>query len=179
MQTDPTPPRRRRCSATSSNPFHRTALGAVLCAFAVACATTAPDTPTGRVDVQIDQLNQIPLAAQRTAGGAPMQYRVRVANRGTGAITLQRITTQSVTDTDAYSVPTMTRSFDEPIPAREYRDIEYWVPARLNGNTITGNNGPVTLRLILHFDSPAGQFNEVVVRQVNTSRQGLQQPPGA
>jgi hypothetical protein len=129
--------------------------------------------PSGRVDVQVDQLNQVPLAAQRTAGGAPMQYRVRVANRGADFVTLQRITTQTVTDTDAYSVSPITRSFDVKIPASEFRDVDYWVPSQLNGNTISGNNGPVTLRLVLHFDSSSGQFNEVVIRQVNTSRQSI------
>ncbi|MEA2490214.1 MAG: hypothetical protein QOH21_2006 [Acidobacteriota bacterium] len=126
--------------------------------------------PSGRVDIQVDQLNQVPLAAQRSSGGAPMQYRVRVANRGADFVTVQRITTQTVTAMDAYVVEPTTRSFDVKIPASEYRDIDYWLPARLNGNTISGNNGPVTLRLVLHLDSPSGQFNEVVIRQVNTSR---------
>jgi hypothetical protein len=148
----------------------RAALGAALATLLAACAGTAPDMPSGRVDIQIDQLNQVPLAAQRVTGGAPMQYRVRVANRTPDVVTLQSVNVQSVAGTDAYVVQNTTRGFDVKIPASEFGDVEFWAPAQLTGNTVMGANGPVTLRLTLVFDSPSGKFNETVIRQVNTGR---------
>jgi hypothetical protein len=111
----------------------------------------------------------MPLAARRSSGGAPVQYRVRVANRTAGDLTLQRIAVQSVTTNDAYYVLPTTRPFDVTIPSSEFRDVEMWVPTEMQGNTVAGNNGPVSLRLTLAFKAFTGNFTEVVIRQVQAS----------
>jgi hypothetical protein len=67
----------------------------------------------------------------------------------------------------AYAVESTGRPFDTKILPEEFQVVEMWVPANISSATIMGANGPVTLRATLQFDSPVGQFQEIVVQQVN------------
>ena len=43
------------------------------------------------------------------------------------------------------------------------------MPANIQTTSLVGANGPVTLRVTAFFDSPEGQFKQVVVQQVNAT----------
>lgn len=99
-----------------------------------------------------------------------MNFQVRVGNRTAGDLRLTSIAVQSVTDDDAYILRPTTRPYDVVIPSSEFRDVELWAPAEMQGGaTVGGNNGPVSLRLTLSFKAETGNFTEVVIRQVNAS----------
>lgn len=137
------------------------------------CASMKSDSGLGsakvsltRPDVQLSQLSTVPAAARHVEGGLPIHYQLRIGNRSGEAITLKSVTVQSV-GSGAYDVPTTSRPFSKLIPPDQFEIVEFWVPANISNSTIMGANGPVTLRATLRFDSPVGQFQEVVVQQVN------------
>lgn len=98
-----------------------------------------------------------------------MQYRVTVANRTGETITLRRVQIQSVTDIAAYVIAPTASPFEVAIPPNEFRAVELWAPAQLTGTSVGGANSPVSLRLMLQFDSPAGAFQETVIRQAHAA----------
>ena len=52
--------------------------------------------------------------------------------------------------------------------------VQFWAAANVGSTSLVGANGPVTLRVTAQFDSPMGQFQEIVVQQVNAAN-GLEQ----
>ena len=137
------------------------------------CAATRSDSGLGnakvaiaRPDVAISQLSSVPAAAEHAGGGLPVHYRLRVANRAGEEITLKRISLQSI-GAGAYTVQPTSQSVTARVAPDAFESVDFWVPAYVEYNTALGANGPVTLRLTLQFDSPVGQFQEIVVRQVS------------
>jgi hypothetical protein len=146
---------------------------AVLALSLSGCASTRSDSGLGNAKVpvvkpQIDiaQISSIPTAARHVQGGIPIHYAVRVGNRSADTITLKSVNVQSV-GVGAYDVASTSRPFTRKIQPDQNETVEFWVPASISIDTIMGANGPVTLRATLYFDSPVGQFQEVVIRQVN------------
>lgn len=142
-------------------------------AFVVSCSSTRSDSGLGRATVkvvkpqiEIVQISAVPMAARHITGGVPIQYAMRVSNRAAQTITLKSVNLQSV-GSGAYDVASTSRPFTTKIQPDQFHVVEFWVPATISENTIVGANGPVTLRATLYFDSPVGQFQEVVIRQVN------------
>ena len=105
-------------------------------------------------------------AARDVTGPIPVRYAVRVRNQAKVPIKLKTIQVQSV-GAGAYTIQTASRPFDVNIAPEAYQDVEFWASAVVQYNTIVGANGPVTLRLILTFDSELGSFQDVVIQQVN------------
>jgi len=153
----------------------RNSLGLVVVAVLLVggCASMKSDSGLGRAtvnltrpDVVLSQISNVPAAARHVEGGLPIQYRLRIGNRAAEAITLKRVTVQSV-GSGAYDVPATSRSFTKLVPPDQAEMVDFWVPANISNSTIMGANGPVTIRATLQFDSPVGQFQEVVIQQVN------------
>lgn len=144
-----------------------------LIVIASACASSRSDSGLGNAkvrlvepDLEIVQLSGVPPAARHVEGSLPVQYRLRVANRSAENITLKQITVQSM-GYGAYNVNATSRPFDQEVSPDGYEDVEFWVPASIDSASMMGANGPVTLRIQAHFDSPVGQFEKIVVKQVN------------
>lgn len=116
--------------------------------------------------IEIVQTSGVPPAARHVRGGISVQYALRVGNPGAEAITLKRVSVQTVTD-GAYIVR-HSLPFDVAIAASEREIVRFWAPAQ-TGNSVVGANGPVTLRVTCEFDGPGGRFQEVVTRVVNAS----------
>ena len=138
-----------------------------------ACASSKSDSGLGKAKVKLaepeillQQISTVPSAARHVEGGIPVKYRLRVANRAGEPITLKRDDVVSL-GSGAYRLPTATRPFQSVIPPDHYEVVEFWAPAYVDDTTILGANGPVTLRLTAHFDSPVGQFDHIVVQQVH------------
>jgi hypothetical protein len=130
-----------------------------------ACASRRAVSVT-RPEVDIVQTSAIPVAARHVTGAIPVRYVVRVANRAGEPITLKQIQAQSV-GAGAYTLQSSSTPFDVTIAPEKFQEVEFWANAFIEQATIAGANGPVTLRLVLHFDSSSGVFEEIVVRQVN------------
>ncbi len=149
----------------------------VVLLFTAACASappqptpaTAPTTSATkrgeRPDIRIVQISNVPLAARYAEGGMSVRYNVRVDNNALDAITLRRVTVQSVTD-GAYYVDPTSMPFNLAIAPAKHREVQFWAPAKA-GISMLGANGPVTLRVTCEFETTTGRFTEVVTRQVN------------
>jgi hypothetical protein len=98
-------------------------------------------------------------------GGLPVQYRVNVENRANTPITIKRIDVVSI-GAGAYNLRSTSAPFNERLNPGESRPVEFWAAASIDDPTILGANGPVTLRLTLHYDTPAGTQQTIVVQQV-------------
>jgi hypothetical protein len=137
------------------------------------CASSKSDSGLGKAKVKLadpemllQQISTVPSAARHVEGGIPVHYRLRVSNRAGEPITLKRIDLVSLGE-GAYRLPGTSRPFQNVIQPDHYDVVEFWVPAVVEDVTILGANGPVTLRLTAHFDSPVGQFDHIVVQQVH------------
>ena len=137
------------------------------------CASMKSDSGLGRAnvtltrpEVELIQVSNVPTAARHVQGALPVQYQLRVGNRSAEPITLKSVSVQSI-GSGAYDVGPTSRPFSKLIPPDQTEMVEFWVPANISNSTIMGANGPVTMRATLQFDSPVGQFQEVVVQQVN------------
>jgi hypothetical protein len=153
---------------------NRLALAAafILTLTAAGCASSRSDSGLGAAQVKlaepeitIRQLSTVPSAARHVEGGVPVRYAVRVENRAGEPITLKRVVAVSVGE-GAYRVQASS-PFNKKIEPEHYETVDFWAPAYVDNATITGANGPVTLRVTTYFDSPVGQFQHVVVQQVH------------
>lgn len=129
---------------------------------------------TDKTEIRLTQLNEIPIAARYTDGMLSIHYALRVENITAEAITLNRVTVQSVS-IGGYSVSPTSKPFNVAIEPKQKQEVEFWVPA-LAGNSVVGANGPVTLRITCVFDSPKGKFQQIAMQRVNeyTSITGAQ-----
>lgn len=146
---------------------------AVLALSLFGCASMKSDSGMGRAtvnitdpDVQIRQISSIPSAASHVEGAIPIQYELRVRNNAAQVITLKEVTLQSMGYGGYDLVPT-SRPFTLTIEPAAIQAVQFWVPANVQQASLVGANGPVTLRVTAHFDSPLGQFQRVSVQQVN------------
>ena len=98
----------------------------------------------------------------------------KFAHNGTDCFTLLRTDQGWKIVCGAYSVEQTSRPFSLTVKPDAFETADFWVPA-VADSTILGANGPVTMRVIAHFDSPVGQFDEIVIQQVS----GASAPNGA
>lgn len=139
------------------------------------CASMKSDSGKGsttvnipRPDLQIQQLSTVPAAARHIEGGLPIQYALAVQNHAGGPITLKQVNVVSM-GYGAYDVPSTSRPFKALILSDQTKIVDFWVPANIQNTSLVGANGPVTLRVTAYFDSPDGQFQQVIVQQVNAT----------
>ncbi len=140
-----------------------------------ACASMQSDSRKGRAnaevplpDLQIQQLSSVPSAAAHVQGAIPVQYSLAVRNRAGQPITLKRVNLVSM-GYGAYNISQTTHPFETEVQPAQTETVQFWLPAYIQTASLVGANGPVTLRITAQFDSPMGQFQEVVVQQVNAT----------
>ena len=132
----------------------------------VACGTSAPRSHVDP-ELQLVQLSSVADSARNISGGIPVQYRLTIHNTTNAPLQLKRIDLQSM-GYGAYTLPPFSRSFDQTIDAGAIEPIELWSSATIDP-TITGANGPVTIRAVVQFDSSAGRFQTIAVQQVHAN----------
>ena len=135
----------------------------------IGCASAAPQqksAPLNEPEIHVSQLSNISDAARHITGGISVQYRVDVANRAKEAITIKRIDIVSL-GSGAYTLRPTSNPFDARLNPGEATALQFWAPAVIDDPTIIGANGPVTLRLTVQYDTPAGTTQSIVVQQVH------------
>ncbi len=140
----------------------------------VGCSSAAPGVkkaPLNEPVIRITQLSNVSAAARHVTGGISVQYRVDVENTAPEAVRLKRIDVQSI-GFGAYTLPPLSFPFDVNISPRETRAVDFWGPAVVETTTIVGANGPVTLRVVVYYQTPAGMRQSIVVQQVHANATG-------
>ena len=158
--------------------MRKSAVAVIVLLLATACSSMKSDSGLGatKVDIAkpemlIEQLSTVPVAARHVEGALPIQYALKVLNHASDPITLKQVTVMSM-GYGAYDVPQTSRPFSAVVQPEQTQVVDFWVPANVQNVSLVGANGPVTLRVIAYFDSPAGQFQQIVVQQVN-ARTGM------
>lgn len=135
----------------------------------IGCASAAPvadKAPLSEPDVRITQTSRVPEVAAHQSGPISVRYRVDLGNRSKENIKVKRIDLQSLGE-GAYSLPALTRPFAVELKPGESKFVELWGPAYIIDPTILGANGPVTIRLTVYYNTPAGPTQSVTIRQVH------------
>lgn len=135
----------------------------------IGCSSAAPvgnKASLSEPQVRIIQTSRVPEVAVHQSGPISVRYRVDVANLSKESITLKRIDLQSLGE-GAYTLPALSRPFAVEIKPGESKFVELWGPAYILDPTILGANGPVTIRLTVYYDSPAGPTQTVAIQQVH------------
>ena len=150
-----------------------TLIAIVLTAALAGCASTQSESGMGHAKVKLTepeltivQTSLVPQVARDITGPIPVHYKMRVANKSGEPITLTSLQLQSV-GYGAYSLQSQSHPFKQKIAPDHFEIVEFWMPATIQDASLYGANGPVTLRAVAHFDSPVGQFDQVVVQQVH------------
>jgi hypothetical protein len=155
-----------------------TAIGAAL--IVSGCASSQSASGLGRANVAvaepeilITQVSELPAAARYISGSLPVKYQVQVANHAKEAITLTNLQMQTL-GSGAYDLPPTSRSFKMKVAPDGLGAAEFYMSAVITDVTISGGNGPVTLRCVAHFDSAMGQFQKITVQQVHENMRDTQ-----
>ena len=125
-------------------------------------------SPITEPEIVIEQISSVAPAARGISGGISVHYRLHVRNAANEPVTLKRVDLSSV-GYGSYDIGPLSRPFDVTIAPGRESSVEFWAPAQISDPSITGANGPVTLRAIMLFDSPAGQLQTMVTQQVRSS----------
>ena|SRR5438132_926569 len=146
--------------------MRRAAAGFLL--LALGCSSSGPRIAREEPEITVRQISNVADAARQISGNITVQYSVTIHNTTSTLLTLKRADLQSI-GAGAYTLPPTSKPFNVVLSPGETQTVELWAPAVIEDVTVAGANGPVTIRGILQFDSPTGQFQSVVVQQVHAS----------
>ena len=135
------------------------------------CASSTSSTSANKAsadhpqpELELVQVSSIADAARNITGAMPVQFTLSIRNTTGMPLKLKHIEIQSVTS-GAYALDPVSRTYDQAIEAGATQNFDIWGSANASG-TITGANGPVTIRAIAQFESSMGSFQTVAIKQV-------------
>ena len=129
---------------------------------AIGCASSS--SSHAQPEIQLVQVSSVAEAARNVTGGIPVQFRVTIHNTTPAALQLRHIELVSQGD-GAYNLQTISRAYDQAIETGVTQSFDLWGSANVAFATISGANGPVTIRAVVQFDG----FQSVVVQQVHAT----------
>jgi len=136
--------------------------------FLAACASSSSRAPVPEPEIQLEQLSTVAPAAVHNSGAITLQYRVTIHNVADTTLTLRHVDLNSI-GSGAYDLAPTSRAFTLQIPPGHTESVQFWTSGSIGDPTILGANGPVTIRVVAGFDSPAGSFQSVVTQQVHAT----------
>jgi len=95
-----------------------------------------------------------------------VRYEMQVANRDPHPITLKRVEIQSISG-GAYRLRREAFPYDITIQPGGATEINFWMRALQAGTFGRGSNEPVTIRGVVYFNSPAGAFQKMFIRELS------------
>jgi hypothetical protein len=147
-----------------------TRLAALGMTVALGCASAAPQqqstAPLSEPEIHIAQLSNIAEAAQHMSGPLSVQYQVHIGNRANFPITIKRIDVSSI-GSGAYTLRPTSNPFNQSLQPGHAVALTFWASAFVDDPTIIGANGPVTIRVAVQYDTPAGTTQSINVQQVH------------
>jgi len=144
----------------------RLAPAALFLLAAAGCSSSRPggDAKLIKPEISIEQVVG-PAELGYPGGLIDVQYEVTIANRSAEPLSLRRIEVSSVGG-GAYRLRRESFPFNVTVPADRQGTLRFWAHALQSGAVFRGSNEPVTLRAILFFDSPAGRFQQIMMREL-------------
>lgn len=150
---------------------------AILLAVSVAmlACSSGPKVRTIRPEIQFVQL-QGPADMSYPSGEFEVQYGLHVANRSSEPITLKQVRVEPVGRGGPYVVRAETYYVTKTIGPDQFEDVSFWARADGSGDSHAMDaTAPVTIRAIAYFDSPSGDFRQVLMKtlqQYGNGRRG-------
>ena len=138
---------------------------------AVACSSGSNQVP-GLVRPQM-ALEQVtgPHEVGHFPGPMHIGYALHVVNRWDRAITLRRVDISSAGVGGSYRLRRETFNFRERLEPGMTSQVPFKVYALvLGGPDSSTANEPVTVRLIVHFESDAGPFQQIAIQRLDQFR---------
>ena len=123
----------------------------------------------------VHQIGGTGFAARHITGPISVNLKVDVTNRSDEPLRLEQMRMETIGDVGAYVIAAQNRPFGKTIAPGQQQSFELWLPAQAE-DTITGNNGPVTVRGIAYFSSSIGKFQKIFITQLNDGMHGQRQP---
>ena len=139
----------------------------LLAAFAAFSCASDKNAKNDRVKLELEQL--VGASQVQAVGRFDVQFGLQVQNPSNEPVTLKSIELTQI-GTGSYQIrrdPTTGNSdrysFNQTIAPGQTAAVSFWVHAfqRVLPGTF-GASEPVTLRALVYFDSPSGQFHQVV-----------------
>lgn len=147
----------------------------VLVMVAAACASTGKTSGNSYMDkapeqlsepdIRIWQVGNTPFVARHETGPSSVRLGIRILNTSSEPITIDRVQIQSM-GMGAYTIPSSTQPVGKTIAPNSVVEHEFWVPVQVE-DTITGANGPVSVRGIAYFTAQSGRFRQIVLQNLN------------
>ena len=140
----------------------------------IGCASAAPQqqqsttAPLKEPEIKITQLSNVAEAARHISGALSVQYQVHIGNPSNVPITIKRIDVNSIGN-GAYTLRPSSNPFNQTLQPGHAVALTFWAPAFIDDVTISGANGPVTIRVAVQYDTPAGSAQTIAVQQVHAS----------
>ena len=142
------------------------AIVAILAAAVVSCATDQ-NAKNDRVKLQLEQL--VGASPVQSVGRFDVQFGLQVENPSKEPVTLKSVELTQI-GTGSYQIRRQGATgagdhytFNQTIAPGQTAQVSFWVHAYqtvLPGSF--GASEPVTLRALVYFESPSGQFHQVV-----------------
>jgi hypothetical protein len=133
-----------------------------------ACTTATKDKNASLVKPEL-ALEQLvgPSDLGYPAGRIDIQFALHVGNRSAQPLTVRRVEIGTISQ-GAYVLRRESFLFDKTIAPGTADAVTFWAKgyARGGGPTGFGAQEPVTVRAIVYFHTPAGPFQQVVVRDL-------------
>lgn len=116
--------------------------------------------------IAIAQLTSVGAAAEKKlTGGLPVQFAVRLTNNSETPIKLTRLNLQTL-GSGAYEIRGSSHPFAVTIEPNQSQEVKVWASGYIPYSSVSGANGPVTLRATAFFESAKGKFQEIFVENV-------------
>jgi hypothetical protein len=136
---------------------------------AAGCASSSGPNTAGIPDPVIDltQLSRVGAVARDLTGPLSVQFEITVKNVAAEPIVLKRVELQTVGQA-TYTIQPTSNPYDITIQPGGTEHVTMWAPGFVERMTVSGANGPATIRVTAVFESAAGkEFRTVAVRTVN------------
>jgi hypothetical protein len=130
-------------------------------------ATSSPASPNDP-EVTLVQLSHVAAGTEYDAGPVSAHFRVDVRNPAETPIHLDRVSVQSIGG-GAYDLPAYSQGFDVTIAPKESRSVDFWARANVANPTVSGANGPVTIRATIEFNASGAKFQKIVMQNISSA----------
>jgi hypothetical protein len=134
----------------------------IACSLVTACSS-GNQAKILEPEVQFVQITG-PSETMYQTGSIEVQYGMRIANRSSELITLERVEVSTVGAGGPYRVPRDYYYFNRPIAPGQFSDVAFWVRAVATATQYSIDaQAPVTVRAIAHFGTPNGAIRKILV----------------
>lgn len=138
-------------------------LAALLCLTLLGCASG------NKVKILEPELELVqitgPAQAMYPSGAIEVQYGLRITNRSSEPITLQRVQIETVGSGGPYTVRREFYFVTRTFASGELADVSFWVHAEATGTRYSIDaQAPVVVRGIAYFQSPSGARRKIFVK---------------